>query len=175
MPKDRLMISQHWFKYWLGAVRQQAITWANVDSDLCRHMASLGHNVLKYMWKSGCRPANFWSGTPFNIKMPSNQYPIIHMITSWQGNIFGITGFYMGLPPMWFGVFCDINPDKLLHEQSSWVATGEFPAQRASNTENVSVWWRHHVSQIPCSCYLKYFSLMHHSEPIVSMYSNTLQ
>ena len=23
-------------------------------------------------------------------------------------------------------------------------ATGEFPAQRTSNTENVSIWWRHH-------------------------------
>ena len=23
--------------------------------------------------------------------------------------------------------------------------TGEFPAQRASNTGNVSIWWRHHV------------------------------
>ena len=23
--------------------------------------------------------------------------------------------------------------------------TGEFPAQRASNTENVSIWWRHHA------------------------------
>ena len=22
---------------------------------------------------------------------------------------------------------------------------GEFPAQRASNTENVSIWWRHHI------------------------------
>ena len=30
----------------LGAVRQQAITWTNVDPDLCRHMASLGHNEL---------------------------------------------------------------------------------------------------------------------------------
>ena len=28
-------------------------------------------------------------------------------------------------------------------------ATGEFPAQRASNTENVSIWWRHHVFWIP--------------------------
>ena len=25
--------------------------------------------------------------------------------------------------------------------------TGEFPAQRASNAENVSIWWRHHVTQ----------------------------
>ena len=23
--------------------------------------------------------------------------------------------------------------------------TGEFPAQMASNTENVSIWWRHHA------------------------------
>ena len=40
------MISQHWFRKWLGAVRQQAITWANVDPDLCRHTASPGHNEL---------------------------------------------------------------------------------------------------------------------------------
>ena len=25
--------------------------------------------------------------------------------------------------------------------------TGEFPAQGASNAENVSIWWRHHVNQ----------------------------
>ena len=24
--------------------------------------------------------------------------------------------------------------------------TGEFPTQRASNTENVSIWWRHHAN-----------------------------
>ena len=26
--------------------------------------------------------------------------------------------------------------------------TGEFPAQRASNTENVFIWWRHHDSSL---------------------------
>ena len=41
-----LMVNQHWFRQWLGAVRQQAITWANVDPDLCCHMASLGHHEL---------------------------------------------------------------------------------------------------------------------------------
>ena len=30
----------------LGAIRQQAITWANVDSVLCHHLASLGPNEL---------------------------------------------------------------------------------------------------------------------------------
>ena len=31
--------------------------------------------------------------------------------------------------------------------------TGEFPAQRASNAENVSIWWRHHVMALsPVFC-----------------------
>ena len=46
-----LMTSQHWFKQWLGAIRQKAITGTKVDPDLCRHMASLGHNELKKMNK----------------------------------------------------------------------------------------------------------------------------
>ena len=34
-------ISEHWFRQWLGAVRHQAITLANVDPDSCGHMVSL--------------------------------------------------------------------------------------------------------------------------------------
>ena len=30
------LISQHWFRKWLGTFRQQPITWANVDPDLTR-------------------------------------------------------------------------------------------------------------------------------------------
>ena len=30
--------------------------------------------------------------------------------------------------------------------------TGEFPAQRASNAENVSIWWRHHGSHFVVFC-----------------------
>ena len=45
--KTLLMISQHLFRQWLGAVRQQAITCTNVDPDLCRQMASLGLNELR--------------------------------------------------------------------------------------------------------------------------------
>ena len=33
----------------------------------------------------------------------------------------------------------------VLHKGNSPV-TGEFPAQRASNAENVSIWWHHHVT-----------------------------
>ena len=45
-----LMISQHWFRQWLDAVRHQAIAWANIDPDLCNHMASQGQNgVYKFL------------------------------------------------------------------------------------------------------------------------------
>ena len=38
-------------------------------------------------------------------------------------------------PKLCVTVLCDRNSP----------VTGEFPAQRASNAENVSIWWRHHV------------------------------
>ena len=41
-----VMISQHWFRQWLGTIRHQAITSTSVDLDPCHHMASLGHNEL---------------------------------------------------------------------------------------------------------------------------------
>ena len=38
---------------------------------------------------------------------------------------------------------CDVNSP----------GTGEFPAQRASNAENGSIWWRHHGSSYVIWCY----------------------
>ena len=35
--------------------------------------------------------------------------------------------------------------DQKKHQSSASPVTGEFPAQMASNAENVSIWWRHHV------------------------------
>ena len=31
---------------WFGAVKQQVITWTNVDPDPCYHMVPIGHNEL---------------------------------------------------------------------------------------------------------------------------------
>ena len=42
------LISQHWFRHLHGTVRQQAITWPNVDPDLCRYTVSPGHNDSNY-------------------------------------------------------------------------------------------------------------------------------
>ena len=48
ITQKTLIITQQRFKQWLGAIRHQAIGWANVDPDLCRHMTSLGYNELTY-------------------------------------------------------------------------------------------------------------------------------
>ena len=41
-----ILISQHWFRKWLGAIRQQAITWTGVYQDLRPHISAAGHSEL---------------------------------------------------------------------------------------------------------------------------------
>ena len=71
LPSDKclwtLMISQHWFM--LSGARQQAITWANVYPDLCRHMASLGHSEL-----------SVWFIQAFSCSLYRN---LVQMVYSW--------------------------------------------------------------------------------------------
>ena len=51
-----------------------------------------------------------------------------------------------------YSIVCS-GADQREHQSSASLAfvrrnppvTGEFPAQRASNPENVSIWWRHHI------------------------------
>ena len=48
-----------------------------------------------------------------------------------------------------------------------------FPAQRGSNTENVSIWWRHHVVLASirwCTKYIALYSLLH--SVLVVIWSN---
>ena len=42
------------------------------------------------------------------------------------------------------------DADQRKHQSSAGISqgTGEFPAQRASYVENVSIWWRHHVNKL---------------------------
>ena len=45
------------------------------------------------------------------------------------------------------------GPDQRKHKtpMSLALVTGEFPSQRASNAENVCIWWRHHVPSECCA------------------------
>ena len=40
------LTNEKWTLVQVMLIRQQTTTWANADPDLCRHMASLGHNEL---------------------------------------------------------------------------------------------------------------------------------
>ena len=55
--KTSLWIGQHWFREWLGAIRQQSITWTNPDLQvLWQHLALPGHEELTHWGQSqnGC-------------------------------------------------------------------------------------------------------------------------
>ena len=65
--------------------------------------------------------------------------------------------------------------DKRKHHSSASLAfmrgiqvTGEFPAQRASNAENVSIWWRHHAR-------IKTLSASWHIAYIMASYGMVMQ
>ena len=101
-----LMTSQHWFRQWLGAVRQQAFTWTDVDLHPCRHMASLSHNELKCKVVSHDRNKLQWN-------LIQN---IMSMMTSSNGNIFRVTG----------SLCREFTSHRWIHSP----VTGEFPSQK---------------------------------------------
>ena len=43
-----------------------------------------------------------------------------------------------------------------------FTGTGEFPAQKASNAENVSIWWPHHVCIFLCVPWKTAIKIYHH-------------
>ena len=71
-----LLTSQHWFRYWLGAARQKAITWANVDLDLCHQMVSLGHCELTRLLLGWHRKiTHVWAVWDISITHPLTTFP----------------------------------------------------------------------------------------------------
>ena len=65
----------------LGAVRQQAITWAHVDSDLCCHMVSLGHDELTQWPKKGMC-LKVWECD--NQRCLGEGYHVCKIVVSWM-------------------------------------------------------------------------------------------
>ena len=57
LPSDEcywtLLISRHWFRYWLGAIMQQAITWNNAGQVYWRINVSLGLSDVIWWHRSG--------------------------------------------------------------------------------------------------------------------------
>ena len=51
--------------------------------------------------------------------------------------------------------------------------TGEFPAQMASNAENVSIWWRHHDMASWCNGTVHYHRVTHILEEMNCFHNNS--
>ena len=65
-----LMKNQHWFRQWLGAVRQQAITWTNADQDQWRNTVSLGANEL-ILWTPDILSTMYFAISCSNLSLSS--------------------------------------------------------------------------------------------------------
>ena len=84
-----------------------------------------------------------------NINYLSNSFQWYAAIKCWlyYGDVImgAIASQIISLTIVYSPVYSDA--DEIKHQNSASLAfvPGEFPAQMASNAENVSIWWRHHV------------------------------
>ena len=140
-PADLLIISQHWVRLWLGAVKYQAIAWSNGDEDLwilSPHNTELTKLSLKQIWRGHKMQKHVLSrSNPCimrTLQLHHNElygvsnHRCLHCLLNWfrrrlkKTSKLRVSGLCAGTSPV----------------------TGEFPAQNASNTENISILWRHH-------------------------------
>ena len=79
-----------------------------------------------------------WNTSPTSY----NVHPLGHITCHYGDVIMGtIASQITSLTIVYSTVYS--GADQRKHQSST--GTGEFPAQMASNTENVSIWWRHHA------------------------------
>ena len=125
------MISQHWFGYWLGAVRQQAIiyTWGNVDPDLCRQMGALGLNELTHHGNYSSHYDNFFLSHLIKTKIAH------HNFVGSQDEIFFKTAFYLIIMTFipW-GLLYFLNLFLSRKKISWWDKQSSWP-------DKISSWW----------------------------------
>ena len=84
--------------WWLGAFQQQAITWANVDTDLSRHMVSLGVQWICHQWcciqarrQTACHPC---APVVIGTSQPHSPEPLWPGLAIWGLDIFLAQGRY---------------------------------------------------------------------------------
>ena len=103
------MISQHWFSWWLGAIRQQALTWANANPDLCHHTRPQWVNYYicslwpSYQFGVGAAPmgdaptTSEWSTTllPTKVQLILEVWRYIHLHHKYCTEMMDKSWFYM--------------------------------------------------------------------------------
>ena len=150
------MIGQHWFRSWLPAIRQQAITWAKVDPDLCHQMASLGLNELKKM--GSLRHPQWYYFNKINEPahmVKNNSRRDLPILTHYKRSQYNQRQLRNPTDSrIKFSYFSKAVFKKFPDLWSTEKARANM-SQRESNAENVSIWWRHHeFSDVPGNRFL---------------------
>ena len=142
--------------------------WITIFWSLAMRFANDFHSWLRHSWKLlanrlTCDPIIVIQGNSciilyiFRMRIPTlvRQHPYITMTSYWASQITSLTVVYS---TVYSGV------DQRKHQSSAslafvgeftgarWIpltkVPGEFPAQKASNAVNVSIWWRHNGIEI---------------------------
>ena len=124
-----------------------------------------------YLW-------GLYSGTlPFCLRLGKLfWYQVAVDFIYWHGILNALQGSYNGRDGVWNHKPRDCFLWRLIRRRSKKTSklrvtghcvgnspvTGEFPAQNASNAENASIRWRHHVSSCDLPSVIRY----HYSSPI---------
>ena len=119
--------------------------WANFHPSLCRHITSLGHTELTH-WG---RVTHVCVSELTIIGSTSQHWMSLRWRRNGHGGVPNHQPYHCLLNRL-FG--CKSKKTSKLRVTGLCAGnspgTGEFPAQMASNAENVSIWWRHHVVTI---------------------------
>ena len=62
------------------------------------------------------------------------------------------------------------SSESLAFVRGNLPVTGEFPAQKVSNSEHVSIWWRHHVETTPLWFYKSIWNVWFKIVKLVTTY-----
>ena len=139
--------------------RQQAIIWTNADSIHWSIYVALWGDELRNNWwvTSILHFIIFFSGAPQTWRHNIHHYDDIIMTT--------VSSQITSLAVVYSIVYS--GADERKHQTprhwplcGEFTGTGEFPAQRASNAENVPIWWRHHDYNITVMLWLCVLNLL---------------
>ena len=107
---------------------------------------------LQFIWRSGTRSSNELQGLDYIILRQGSRIIATAMghysdviLSPVASQITSLTVAYSTVYPGRSNKVSKLCATGLCGGNSP--VTGEFPTQRASNAENVSIWWRHHVGE----------------------------
>ena len=138
-----ISLDQHWPRHWLAAWWHQAITRTNIDSSkvFCGfHIRMISHELILNLI------CNWYVFGDYTFKITAISTKVQWVSNQTTTNKIHDNDVIMKLNRLFR---CRSKKTSKLHVTSLCVGnssvTGEFPARRASNAENVSIWWRHYV------------------------------